>query len=118
MRLNFPMRSTIQAVCCGTKRMMVLAGSDDFWKYAGGMLGPPNVPIMPLFGAPFRELCWKLRTLVLAGAECASSSLVMLLGDVEMSPEAGIRLLCIKPRLSAGVRAIFCADASAMMTGV
>lgn len=32
MRLNLPMRSTIQAVCWGTKRMMVLAGRDGFWK--------------------------------------------------------------------------------------
>jgi hypothetical protein len=33
MRLNLPMRSTIQAVCWGTKRMMVFMGSEvDFWK--------------------------------------------------------------------------------------
>jgi hypothetical protein len=30
--LNLPIRSTIQAVCWGTKRMMVLAGREDFWK--------------------------------------------------------------------------------------
>ena len=28
MRLNFPIRSTIQAVCWGTKRIIVLAGRE------------------------------------------------------------------------------------------
>ncbi len=38
IRLNFPMRSTIQAVCCGTKRIMVLAGREGRWKYVEGGL--------------------------------------------------------------------------------
>lgn len=41
MRLNRPMRSTIHAVCCGTKRTTVLAGSLGFWKYEGG--GPAKL---------------------------------------------------------------------------
>lgn len=36
MRLNLPIRSTIQAVCWGTKRMMVLAGREGRWKYEDG----------------------------------------------------------------------------------
>ena len=28
IRLNLPIRSTIHAVCCGTKRIMVLAGNE------------------------------------------------------------------------------------------
>ena len=36
IRLNLPMRSTIHAVCCGTKRMMVLAGREGRWKYEDG----------------------------------------------------------------------------------
>jgi hypothetical protein len=38
------MRSTIHAVCCGTKRTIVLAGSRGFWKYEGS--GPPK--LLPL----------------------------------------------------------------------
>lgn len=38
IRLNFPIRSTIHAVCCGTKRTMVLAGRDGRWKYVEGEL--------------------------------------------------------------------------------
>jgi hypothetical protein len=34
------MRSTIQAVCCGTKRTTVLVGSRGLWKYVGR--GPPD----------------------------------------------------------------------------
>jgi len=37
------MRSTTHAVCCGTKRTIVLAGNDGRWKYdeeSGGMPGP------------------------------------------------------------------------------
>ena len=33
--LNLPMRSTIHAVCCGTNRTTVFAGSRGFWKYVG-----------------------------------------------------------------------------------
>ncbi|KAJ6437831.1 LOW QUALITY PROTEIN: ubiquitin-conjugating enzyme variant MMS2 [Purpureocillium lavendulum] len=42
MRLNLPMRSTIQAVCCGTNRTTVLAGSRGFWKYEGMGLAKPE----------------------------------------------------------------------------
>ena len=34
--LNFPILSTTHAVCCGTKRMMVLAGREGLWKYVEG----------------------------------------------------------------------------------
>ncbi len=38
IRLNFPIRSTIHAVCWGTKRIIVFAGSEGLWKYdAGGL---------------------------------------------------------------------------------
>lgn len=40
IRLNLPMRSTIHAVCCGTNRTTVLAGSRGFWKYDGRELPP------------------------------------------------------------------------------
>jgi len=43
MRLYFPMRSTIQAVCWGTKRIIVLAGREGRWKYVAG--GAGDVPI-------------------------------------------------------------------------
>ena len=35
-RLYLPILSTIQAVCCGTKRTMVLAGKEGRWKYEDG----------------------------------------------------------------------------------
>lgn len=55
MRLNLPIRSTIHAVCCGTKRIMVLAGNRGFWKYEGR--GPPKLPLLPekLAGRRVRE---------------------------------------------------------------
>ena len=54
MRLNFPMRSTIHAVCCGTKRMMVFAGRDGFWKY---VVGPaPGGPKEEGIGGPYEDL--------------------------------------------------------------
>lgn len=122
--LNLPMRSTIQAVCCGTNRMIVLAGRDDFWKYDGGIPEPPR-PIMPVFGAPFRGLLWKPRTVL---AECwgreVLSPVVLLVADAELRPTAGIRLLWetswddVRPRISEGASAIFCADTSAMVTDV
>ena len=52
--LNLPMRSTIQAVCWGTKRMMVLAGREGFWKYEVVRPGPPgpDMPNIEGLGAP------------------------------------------------------------------
>jgi hypothetical protein len=77
---------------------------------------------MPLFGAPFRGLWWKLRTVMLECGERDVSSLVMLrVVDVE---RAGRRPLpessCgnSKPRLNEGSKAILCADASAMVRTV
>lgn len=63
-----PMRSTIHAVCCGTNRTIVLAGSDGRWKYDGGAPppGPPPTPGRPNMlpgdelDAEDDELCGKL----------------------------------------------------------
>jgi hypothetical protein len=41
MRLNLPIRSTIHAVCCGTKRIIVFAGREGRAKKEGGLLLPP-----------------------------------------------------------------------------
>jgi hypothetical protein len=42
------MRSTTHAVCCGTNRTTVLAGSRDFWKYVGrGPEAPPLPGLLP-----------------------------------------------------------------------
>lgn len=37
IRLNLPIRSTIHAVCCGTKRTIVFAGNEGRWKYVLGV---------------------------------------------------------------------------------
>lgn len=71
MRLNFPMRSTIQAVCCGTNRTIVFVGRrlcDE--KYEGG---------------PACEFSWPSdeKTLVgLAEADCEESGVKLRADDV------------------------------------
>lgn len=66
MRLNFPMRSTIHAVCCGTNRIIVLAGRDGFWKYEVAIPGPPgpDMPSMEGFGALLANDWEKFRVVV------------------------------------------------------
>jgi hypothetical protein len=46
------MRSTIQAVCWGTKRTTVLAGSLGFWKYVGRGPTMPEEPAEELAEMP------------------------------------------------------------------
>lgn len=59
--LNFPMRSTIHAVCWGTNLTMVFAGREGRWKYEDGIEEPPR-PIRPelfgLLGEAWRVLRW------------------------------------------------------------
>lgn len=50
IRLNFPMRSTIHAVCCGTNLIIVFAGKEGRWKYDAGTF-ESFIPIKPEFGA-------------------------------------------------------------------
>ena len=45
--LNFPIRSTIHAVCCGTNRIIVFAGKEGRWKYEDGALCELLIPSRP-----------------------------------------------------------------------
>jgi len=60
IRLNFPIRSTIHAVCCGTNLTIVFAGKDGRWKYEDGTF-ELLIPNNPEFGAPLTVLPWRLR---------------------------------------------------------
>jgi hypothetical protein len=58
MRLNFPMRSTIHAVCCGTNLIIVFAGSDGLWKNEGVTLEPEGLKPRPRIEGEF-EGAWE-----------------------------------------------------------
>lgn len=59
--LNFPIRSTIQAVCCGTNRTIVFAGKEGRWKYDDGTFEFPLIPSIPVFGARDLWPAWSCR---------------------------------------------------------
>lgn len=86
MRLNFPMRSTIHAVCCGTNRITVFVGKrlcDE--KYEGGPDGELNWPSEPktLVGLPEADCepsCEKLRAHDVVKAVVKGDALEMFKG--------------------------------------
>lgn len=104
--------------------MMVLAGSDGFWKYVVARPGPPG-PEMPRiegFGAPFPEDCVKARVLLVVeedtvGFREAATRLRdaaverARMEDVVVDADDSAR-----PCRMAGARP-FCNDAMVMVTG-
>lgn len=81
IRLNFPMRSTIHAVCCGTNLIIVFVGSlDVFWKYACGIPPlPPPPRLCPGPGNGFPGLSENCRRLQMAIGETATAAIRPLL---------------------------------------
>jgi hypothetical protein len=90
MRLNFPMRSTIHAVCCGTNRTTVFVGvrlCDE--KYEGGpeWAFPKEEKTLAGFVAECALSCVKLRTEELVRAAATGDVL-----DVASGLEARIKV--------------------------
>lgn len=92
MRLNFPMRSTIHAVCCGTNRITVFVGRrlpDEKYEGSPGLELPREEKTFVGSVAACELSCEKLRTEDVVKA-AASGDVLEIASDLELrsSPEA------------------------------